>query len=243
MSVDVATYISNIYAESIKSSVFRRQEMLMITEVWVPTFSVVSMLAVTVYISIDAVLRITHPPKINDVNVNYMYAFSSVNLGIDVFCSGMFLIKGKDAFYEPKAPIPLISLDTNIDDSDSEFGHLEEDLDEDYYKQTQLSEANSKKNLNMISAFTHVGGDTIRTISMLTAATVSSSAHVDADICDAWAAVVVSVTIMALLIPLAIDIGIAARDIQAANEGVSYNPVSSSDNDQINNNISEDLAL
>ena len=49
-----------------------------------------------------------------------------------------------------------------------------------------------KKNLNMMSAFTHVGGDTIRTISVLTAATVSWLSGIDGDICDAWAAIAVT---------------------------------------------------
>ena len=38
-----------------------------------------------------------------------------------------------------------------------------------------------KKNLNMLSAFVHVGGDTIRTLSVIIGATISTTAHIDTD--------------------------------------------------------------
>jgi Co/Zn/Cd efflux system component len=228
MSVDVVTYFTNIYAENMKTHVFRRQETLMITEVFVPSFSLVSLLSVTVYIAVDAAIRILHPPKIDDVKVSYMYGFAAANLIIDAICSGMFCCKGREVFYEPRSPIPLISLDTSIEsDSDSEFGHLEEDLDSNFYHQSMKSGTSNiaKKNLNMISAFTHIGGDTIRTVAVLTAAIVSSAVGAEADTCDAWAALVVSVTIVALLVPLAIDIWNTAKGIYAMKAGAGYNPV------------------
>ena len=110
-------------------------------------------------------------------------------------------------------------------DSEEDFGHLDEDLDDlapppnrryktdarygpysnsnshssgsdnghhrDDESDPTSSTGTTKKNLNMMSAFTHVGGDTIRTLSVLTAATVSLLSGVDGDICDAWAAIAV----------------------------------------------------
>ena len=109
-------------------------------------------------------------------------------------------------------------------DSEEDFGHLDEDLDDlapppnrryktdsrygPYSNSSGSSDSGQhrdeesdvtssgtgmmKKNLNMMSAFTHVGGDTIRTISVLTAATVSLLSGIDGDICDAWAAIAVT---------------------------------------------------
>ena len=52
------------------------------------------------------------------------------------------------------------------------------------------SSALGQKNMVMITAASHVGGDTIRTISVLASAIYSSSSGTHADICDAWAAIV-----------------------------------------------------
>ena len=108
-------------------------------------------------------------------------------------------------------------------DSEEDFGHLDEDLDDlappryktdsrygpyssnssssssggngqHHNEESASSAAGMKKNLNMMSAFTHVGGDTIRTISVLTAATVSLLSGIDGDICDAWAAIAVTIS-------------------------------------------------
>jgi Co/Zn/Cd efflux system component len=52
------------------------------------------------------------------------------------------------------------------------------------------------KNFNMISAWTHVGGDTLRTLAVFAAAVISSITGIDGDICDAWAAIVSGCTII-----------------------------------------------
>lgn len=56
--------------------------------------------------------------------------------------------------------------------------------------------SHKRSNLNMLSAFIHVVGDTLRTISVLLAAAISTIFHVDGDICDAWAAIVASISIL-----------------------------------------------
>jgi Co/Zn/Cd efflux system component len=73
-----------------------------------------------------------------------------------------------------------------------------------------VSTVGHKKNLNMVSAFTHILGDTLRTLSMLVAAVVASVTGIDGDICDAWAALVVSLTIIVLCVSLVIDVTAAA---------------------------------
>jgi uncharacterized membrane protein YgcG len=70
-----------------------------------------------------------------------------------------------------------------------------------------------RKNLNMMSAFTHIVGDTLRTIAMFCAALVATLTGIDGDICDAWAALAVTVTILILCASLCLDIYTAATDI------------------------------
>jgi len=71
-------------------------------------------------------------------------------------------------------------------------------------------EGNSSANLNMLSAFTHVGGDILRTASVFIASMVATIGGVDPNTCDAYAAIVVSVTIVLAVIPLCMEIYKAA---------------------------------
>lgn len=248
MSVDVFSYITNLFAESSKdyhyqsnsrSSEFKR----VATEIAIPSFSVICLLGVTGYISYDAFLVLRHPPEVDDVPIVYLYGFATVNLLIDVMCAMLFYRRGREVFEEPRATlkVPTISLETSVD-SEEEFGHLDEDLDGGYsYSSTHgVSSSSSssssrnyfvpaatKKNLNMMSAWTHVGGDTIRTISVLAAATVSMLSGIDGDICDAWAAIIVSLTILVMTVPLIADIYTVACSFDDEQQGDSrgYSPI------------------
>ena len=240
MSVDVFTYFTNLYAEGTKDSVSSRNIFnRIVNEIGIPSFSVVCLLGVTVYITLDAVKVLENPPSVNDVPVSYLYGFAILNLIIDTLCGAVFYVRGKEVFYEPILPIPMLSLEISLDseEEEREFGHLEEDLDLTLSghslgmgnrrgEQGATGEGSMRKNLNMLSAFTHVGGDTVRTISVILAATVSSVFEIDADICDAWAAVAVAVTVALITLPLIIDIVSAARNIFDDNSGgQEYSPV------------------
>ena len=62
-------------------------------------------------------------------------------------------------------------------------------------------------NFNMLSAFSHIGGDTLRTISVLLAAVVTTcKPELSGSVCDAWATIVVSFTIVLCVMPLMIEI-------------------------------------
>ena len=62
----------------------------------------------------------------------------------------------------------------------------------------------------MASAFTHVGGDTLRTAAIFFAAVVTTATTIPGRICDAWADVIVTITIVFLVIPLVKEIIAAA---------------------------------
>lgn len=66
------------------------------------------------------------------------------------------------------------------------------------------------KNLNMMSAFIHIIGDTLRTVAMFFAAAVASITGIDGDICDAYSALIVAITIFILCAVLIHDIWCAA---------------------------------
>lgn len=241
MSVDVFTYFTNLYAEGTKDGVSSRNIFnRIVNEIGIPSFSVVCLLGVTVYITLDAVKVLENPPTVNDVPVSYLYGFAILNLVIDTLCGAIFYVRGKEVFYEPIVPIPMLSLEISLDseEEEREFGHLEEDLDLTLSGHSvgmnnrhgaqggAGGEGSMRKNLNMLSAFTHVGGDTVRTISVIAAATVSSVFEIDADICDAWAAVAVAVTVALITLPLIIDIIAAARNIfDDRSGGGDYSPV------------------
>lgn len=198
------------YSVGKKSTIFR-----VIVNVAVPSLAVGTLLGVTFMIVKEAV-KVLHSAQAHDgVDVFFLYFFSLLNLVLDVYCVIMFYTRGKEVFYE-SPPIPQLSLDTSVhSDGSEEFGHLDDDFD----GAAQLDNGERTRNLNMISAFTHIGGDSLRTASVFVAAIFSSTAGINADICDAWAAIAVSGTIIVVVIPLVIDIGRAALAIYSNRDG------------------------
>ena len=57
----------------------------------------------------------------------------------------------------------------------------------------------------------YIGGDSLRTISVLIAAAVSTFTGASIDVCDAWGAIAVSLLIVVVMLPLAVDLYQACR--------------------------------
>lgn len=77
----------------------------------------------------------------------------------------------------------------------------------------------------MMTAFTHVLGDLLRTIAMLAAAGVSTLTGIDGDVCDATAALVVAATIVLMCGSLVSEIAGAAMEIWVEEYGDSAPPI------------------
>lgn len=150
-------------------------------------------------------------------------------------------------------PVLSLDTSINFDDPDDEFGHLDDILEFPPARPQTATEgheskslavfsklfgsssgyaavpaggssgSSSKANLNMISAFTHILGDTLRTIAMFVAALVSTITGIDGDICDASAAIVVAISMLVLCGPIIIDIKNAAIDVWNDDTETSYN--------------------
>lgn len=212
MSVDVISYFTNMVAERIKSGGGRvTPRMQMVLEVYVPLFSVTLLIAVTIYVTIGAVGDIVNPPADDDVDIFMLWLFSSLNAVVDVVSGYMFYAKGRDVFYEGlQATEDLNSPNSNhamFNDSDADI--VPEPTGTASAGDGDgggASHSDGAKNLNMISAFTHVGGDTMRTLSVFIAAAVATASNIPGYLCDAWAAVFVSVTIVLMVIPLLMEI-------------------------------------
>jgi len=226
MAVDVATYGCNMMAERIKErdGINSRKARVMI-EVIIPGFAIMTLFGVTIYFTWVAVgvLQTHEADKDDNVNIVYLYAFSSVNFVIDVLCIGMFYFRGSEVFLERRqALLPQLSLDTSIHSNDSdEFGSLDGD---DFYQEKSPSSSSTqgkavdRRNLNMISAFAHMGGDSLRTVSVLAAALISTLSGASVDLCDAWAAIVVSGIIVLFMLPLVVDIARACWRLTRENQ-------------------------
>ena len=204
MSVDVFTYGSNMYAERLKAQ--GRGESLqdrLLLEVYVPLFSISALLGVTIYIVTDAVDIIRNPPSAGEdqLDVNFLYGFSSANFVIDVVSTYLFYRKGKSAFVSQIHH-------THTFHSESRT-MVQMPLNSDGNPRTK-TEPPVKNNLNMISAFTHLGADSLRTLSVFVAAVVITVQGYNADTCDAWAAIIVSITIFFMVIPLLLEVYKAA---------------------------------
>jgi len=207
MSVDVFSYLTNMMAERLKRGnnplSIRTQFIL---EVAVPSFSVACLLAVTVWITQDAMASLysKNAEDGEDLDVSILFAFSSVNMVVDLISFFMFWRRRRDVFVKNGAEGSYAPLSNS--DSLAKGG-------------TPLlvqPPASSTVNLNMLSAFSHVGGDTLRTISIFIAAAYSAATKTPGDVCDAWAAAVVALTIVFMVIPLIYEIVLAARRLYSA---------------------------
>lgn len=114
MGIDVMTYVCNIYGEWAKNSNQRPTvRSRLILEVIIPGLSTIALLAITIYICLDAVNVLRHPPATNDVNTNYLYGFAATNLCIDLLCGTLFYMRGEEVFVESNS-LPKLSLDTSV---------------------------------------------------------------------------------------------------------------------------------
>jgi Co/Zn/Cd efflux system component len=175
-----------MYAERLKNQgrTMDRQTRRVL-EVYVPTFSVCALLGVTGWITSDAIAVINGGGDGDDVDVIFLFAFASANFLVDFISSYMFYVRGRDILVSDRMSF---SIDVH-----------------DHHTPT------TKANLNMMSALTHVGGDTMRTASVFIAAVIATASNASSSLCDAWAAVVVSFTICCAVIPLINEIYKAAR--------------------------------
>lgn len=261
MSIDILTYLCNMYGEWIRSnrpssyscSSSRWVSSKLLLDVVIPCLSASGLLVVTMWVAYDAVRILRHPPPSNTVDTSYLYGFAAVNLGVDLICGYLFYLRSGSIFVEAPVFVPQLSLDTSVEedlDDEAEFGVLEDlELPTDLRSAdapglrhvcgwflfgpsvtgspyTLCSEGDglvpvhhqSSSNLNMMSAFTHIVGDTLRTVAIFLAALVSSVTHIDGDVCDAWAALAVSVSVLALCGSLFISIGVSLRSLVAAEQ-------------------------
>lgn len=191
-----------MYAERVKSKYGVLDDgTRRVLEVFIPSISVMALLGVTGYILADAIGIIQEGESDDDVNVYFLWAFSSANFLVDLISSLMFYWRGKDALVsEHHAPLRTFSLDRRSFDMGKR----------------PLIPINIP-NLNMMSALTHVGGDTLRTVSVFIAALVATVSDVDGSLCDAWASIVVSISIIICVIPLCHEIYKAAFNKNSMN--------------------------
>lgn len=154
---------------------------------YVPLFSIICLFGVTAYITNEAVQEIRFPQNAGSVNVLFLYGYATLNLIIDIGSAYMFLRKGRSFAHIP---------------------HSEEDNNNFERIKSEETVTAPKKviNINMLAAFSHLGADSMRTMSVFVAAIVTSASNIDSDLCDAWAAVVVSITIVFAIIPLLYEI-------------------------------------
>jgi len=234
MSVDVITYFINMFAETLKSdskggvlSAHSRFKL----EVIVPAISCLALLASGSWIAWSA-YEVLVPPKNaeetnpsgdEDVNITVLYVFSSINFFVDLLSLYMFYRKGRSVFgYEPSSAVDLASeaeeeasngsaakaveaAETGPEAVPNSSPSKHADADAGANVNINTKPEKRTKNVNMMSAFLHVGADSIRTFAVFSAAAVASSGQ-DGAKCDAWAALVCTLTVLFMVFPVAREI-------------------------------------
>lgn len=212
-----------MYAESQKASgadldIPKR----LILEVYIPIFSVLTLLAVTLWILHDSIIALTTVSEDDEeVDVIFLYCFSAINFFIDAISTLLFYIKGKDVLmYMPRKRFSSeysfkssnSSNSSNPNQTMTPFEHSQNKQNDpeashcDDDGLTNSSPLDPKTNVNMISALTHVTADTLRSISVFVSALISTVGGYSSTLCDAWASIFVIITIFIAVIPLSIEI-------------------------------------
>lgn len=198
-------YFCNLYAEHVKDRKGKIDETTrMVLEVYVPTFSVSALIGVSVYITWEAIAVILNPPTDDDVDVVIMYGFAIGNMLIDLLSMFLFWVKGKKVLFQKS-----VHTFSTADDAPRHVEFLKNEAE----AAQRIASLNNTSimNLNMMSAFTHVSGDTLRTLAIFLSALVATLTNFSGALCDAWAAVIVTVTIFGIVIPLIKEIFLAFR--------------------------------
>jgi Co/Zn/Cd efflux system component len=204
MFIDVFTYFTNMYAESVISSGDHVSDrMFLILHAGIPCFSLCALISITIWVCFKSIAIIRNPPdRTNSVDTTVMFAFASVNLLIDVVTVLMFLMNAQTALY--KVP----------DEQSIEQEHASDVLPRIESGDVSAPAASTsviKCNLNMLSAFSHVSADTLRTLAIFIGAGVATTG-VNSAVADAWAAIICSCTILLALIPIFREIANAVRE-------------------------------
>lgn len=133
---------------------------------------------------------------------------------MDIVSSCMFAYRGSAAFASDESEQHMYLAVPDTEQGDSANMNVKKEIEWQAARGESDGEVSgglrSKLNLNMCSALTHLGGDTLRTSSVFIAAIVAASTTVPVNLCDAWAAIVVSVTTVILVLPLIYHICVAA---------------------------------
>jgi Co/Zn/Cd efflux system component len=153
----------------------------LIHEVYVPGFSLLALVVVTIVIMSLAVMEIRSGGD-DGTSAEIMFAFASVNIVVDVTCITMFYYRKEDILHNKFTSFTGEPVQTTSPPN----------------QKTMFSNAN----INMFAAFTHIGSDTLRTIAIYLAAIAATVSGYKSSLCDAWAAIAVSITIFIAIIPL-----------------------------------------
>eukprot|EP00036_Acanthoecidae_sp_10tr_P009214 CAMPEP_0182920812 /NCGR_PEP_ID=MMETSP0105_2-20130417/3730_1 /TAXON_ID=81532 ORGANISM="Acanthoeca-like sp., Strain 10tr" /NCGR_SAMPLE_ID=MMETSP0105_2 /ASSEMBLY_ACC=CAM_ASM_000205 /LENGTH=363 /DNA_ID=CAMNT_0025058265 /DNA_START=283 /DNA_END=1374 /DNA_ORIENTATION=+ len=167
MMIDGLTYAVNLWADKAKQG--KPEAIRIKIDTIAPALSLAALVAVTIYITVDAARRLSDKSKedSNDANAEVMWSFALVNLILDFGNIALFFVGKSDSgrYY----------LSCNA------CNHLD---------------------LNMMSAFVHVGADTMRSVAVLGAGIAADANAVSSDRADAIGAIVVSIAITLSCIPL-----------------------------------------
>lgn len=220
MALDSLTYMLNIYCENRRIS--GSLEALQL-EVLVASISVASLTFVTIILLWDSLKRLhDSQPGENTVDASIMLKFSILNFIVDIISCSIFLSNSNDSNGINK-PVPN-SVYNPIYKADSPLNgrvkiEVSRDVDLeiiDRRRSSYISVKESPRNLNMASAFLHLGADTLRTITILVTALIveGESRKIDSVDADAIGSIIVCIIILAVVVALCLELAGLTRTLK-----------------------------
>eukprot|EP00040_Diaphanoeca_grandis_P004536 m.29223 g.29223 ORF g.29223 m.29223 type:complete len:271 (-) comp16059_c0_seq1:114-926(-) len=207
MMVDGVSYGVNLWAD--KAKIDKSDSERLKIDLIAPAASITALLAVTVYVTVEAVTEINLSKDAEpDVDATVMWSFASVNLVLDFLNLGLFLVKKTDAgkYYLSCSALRC-------------------------FKPGNARDTTKETDLNMLSALAHVAADTLRSVAVLIAGIAADENYIDSSRADAIGGIIVSVAIVLSILPIVKEMITRSKQLKAAWAKESYQELLLGDTD------------
>ena len=230
LSFHLFQYACNIYAEKLKKDEKQLSTLAIWTvDVIIPALSLLGLIIVTAYVAAEAFHVLLSSGTHEEVDIYMLYLFAVANVAVDfASIAALYWSSGDSGLIRGHLGHFRAHFDENGSSSQSSRSGRTILVPDSYHgpilgcsgdcavltRRPRADDSiHEEVNLNMMSAFIHIAGDSLRTLAMIVAATISIVFHIPSQICDAWSAILVTITIVGLGIPLANGIYDSSRKL------------------------------
>lgn len=194
-SIYIMSFAIELYKSCNQGTKFSFQ-FLLFTEVYFPLFCTLVLIAFMMSALVQSIPVLQHPDDKSDVEISYVFIFGSINLVIDLICASFYVpeVIGNPCFQK-------IKMEKNI--GEPQILPAATPLIE---PQNPISMEIDDKNFIMVSACIHLFSDILYAMLEIIAACLSYFWKLNANLCDASAAIASAIVVIGVCIYFLIEL-------------------------------------